>query len=722
MFQRTRLLILTLALISLGTLGVDAQSDFVRGDTNGNGVADIADVIGVLSYLFLSVPVDCIDACDTSDDGAVDIADPVQLLGFLFQGGSAPPPPFPGCGNDPTSDGLDCIGPVSACGPGIPSCAEAELTLGVATTGSLSGASDTLFLGCGDGGGVERGFLFAAPTDGTYRFTTEGSNFDTILALYATDCVSEITCNDDTPSLGVLSEIVYTMTAGEEVVVIISGYGGAAGDFVLAVAPPGSSLPTISVGDVVSGSTVGLSDDYSLSCVPNGAGDDAFEFTAPTTGTFAFDTAGSAYDTALGIFAAGGVELACNDDFGTLQSRVTVSLIAGETVEVAVDGYDGLEGDYVLSATETVNCAAFPVAVGAPAFVGSTVGEADDFGPVGTSCGGFGSAVADAEFAFSAPVSGRYTIDTIGSSFDTVLRVFSADCLSMIACDHDEFYFSLPTYRNPSNVSSVTVDLTAGQAVLIVVDGNDNGDEGNFTLNIREVPDCVFDVIGLTAANGLPSSTIGQSDDFQSCASFSSGAPDIAYAFTAPETASYAFAVLQATLSPDLYFYDETCANLITCSNGYESMAIDLEAGETVVVVIDGGASGGATDFELHTYMLPEGVQGLTYASAAPSIWDTTAESDKFNGLCGAAGVPDVGYFFIPTTTGSHVVKTYDVSPVFSTDFDTVVRVLWPDGTNEFWCDDTEVSYGFSAGAARVLVLDGATASDFGPSFLYVIP
>ena len=44
----------------------------------------------------------------TNDDGLVDISDAIYLLTSLFSMGPDPEPPFPGCGGDPTGDGLDC--------------------------------------------------------------------------------------------------------------------------------------------------------------------------------------------------------------------------------------------------------------------------------------------------------------------------------------------------------------------------------------------------------------------------------------------------------------------------------------------------------------------------------------------------------------------------------------------------------------------------------------
>jgi hypothetical protein len=90
-----------------------ASCPFIRGDANQDGMVDLSDSIGILSYLFGLPPADvcvlCPDACDANDGGDVDIADAIAVLDYLFGGGSEPPPPFPVAGDDPTADALRCI-------------------------------------------------------------------------------------------------------------------------------------------------------------------------------------------------------------------------------------------------------------------------------------------------------------------------------------------------------------------------------------------------------------------------------------------------------------------------------------------------------------------------------------------------------------------------------------------------------------------------------------
>ncbi len=87
----------------------ECLAPFSRGDSNGDGMVNIADPIASLE-LFIGVDnvVDCDDALDANDDGGVDVADPVYVLSYLFSGGSEPPAPFMICGFDSTDDAIRC--------------------------------------------------------------------------------------------------------------------------------------------------------------------------------------------------------------------------------------------------------------------------------------------------------------------------------------------------------------------------------------------------------------------------------------------------------------------------------------------------------------------------------------------------------------------------------------------------------------------------------------
>lgn len=112
----TFLVVLTFLLLTiLEPMSLSAQT-FRRGDVNGDTRQDLTDAVVTLGHLFLgSGPLDCDDAADVNDDGKIDISDPVRLLNHLFGGDAAPPAPYPGLGEDPTADALNC-GAVDGCG------------------------------------------------------------------------------------------------------------------------------------------------------------------------------------------------------------------------------------------------------------------------------------------------------------------------------------------------------------------------------------------------------------------------------------------------------------------------------------------------------------------------------------------------------------------------------------------------------------------------------
>ena len=250
----------------------------------------------------------------------------------------------------------------------------------------------------------------------------------------------------------------------------------------------GSTLPVS-----VSGTTAGRANNMSgASCGGGGASapDMTYRWTAPAAGTYRIDTSGSAFDTVLYVRSGscGGAELACNDDSGgTLQSQVTLNLTAGQTSLIIVDGYANSSGNYSLhitrSATPTptvrtpiptsVPCAAatlgstFPVSVS-----GTTAGRMNSMN--GASCGGGGNA-PDVTYQWTARAAGTYTIDTIGSSYDTVLYVRNATCGgTQLACDDDS---------GGNLTSRVSVTLSAGQTIVVVVDGFGSA-SGNYNLHI----------------------------------------------------------------------------------------------------------------------------------------------------------------------------------------------------------------------------------------------
>ena len=112
--NRTRITLFVGLLVCTGHLGVGllGAMDFIRGDSNRDGVRNIADPIHTINFLFVAgTAPHCLDSADINDDGFVDLADVVYQLSFIGILTAAPisfPEPN-SCGIDPSADSLDCV-------------------------------------------------------------------------------------------------------------------------------------------------------------------------------------------------------------------------------------------------------------------------------------------------------------------------------------------------------------------------------------------------------------------------------------------------------------------------------------------------------------------------------------------------------------------------------------------------------------------------------------
>ncbi|MBI5825711.1 MAG: M4 family metallopeptidase [Chloroflexi bacterium] len=109
-----------------------------------------------------------------------------------------------------------------------------------------------------------------------------------------------------------------------------------------------STTPYTNTQDISSATTAG--DDPTFSCTSHkGTTSVWYQVTPSSSGTLTVDTVGSNFDTVLGIWTgstpAGLTSVGCNDDIdyagGNYQSRVIVSVTAGQTYRIEAAGYSG---------------------------------------------------------------------------------------------------------------------------------------------------------------------------------------------------------------------------------------------------------------------------------------------------------------------------------------------------------------------------------------------
>lgn len=99
--------------------GARRGDPFLRGDANGDRRVSLADVLAILEHLHRGRSLACSDAADVDDSGTIEATDFVFLLGTIFYRHSAPPPPWPRVGEDPTPDALVCTNRRAGRGAGV---------------------------------------------------------------------------------------------------------------------------------------------------------------------------------------------------------------------------------------------------------------------------------------------------------------------------------------------------------------------------------------------------------------------------------------------------------------------------------------------------------------------------------------------------------------------------------------------------------------------------
>ena len=524
------------------------------------------------------------------------------------------------------------------------------------------------------------------------------------------------------------------------------------------------AFPVDALPFVYAGETTDASADYgygSGECPPEAGGwgmgalDEAFVLTSAAGGEYTA-TLDADYDSNLYVVSdcadVGGTCVVGDEDIGTGE-EVTFSLAAGQTVFIIVDGFSNTSaqsGNYTLTVTETGGCVpdcagkacgedgcggdcgpcesgltcdaagacvpvgggdgdtcatAFPVGALPFSATGDTSDATGDYGYDSGDCppesGGWGAAALDEAYALTAPATGTYLI-TLDADFDSNLYVV-ADCAnpggSCLAGDEDI-----------GSGEDLSVSLTAGQMVFVIVDGfsNTTAQGGIYTLTIALeggcVPDCAGKACGDNGCGGscgdcgagevckdsgacvpegtggagdtcgtaftvgaLPFTAEGDTSDASPDYGYDSGvcppetggwgqgANDEVYAFTAPSTGSYAV-TLTGSFDTNLYVITD-CADPSgsclagdedACTGCTEELAVTLTAGQAVYVIVDGWSNSSPGG---GTYTLTISLEG----GCVPDCAGKACGDNGCGGSCGECGAGDVcndGGACVPESTG----------------------------------------------------------------------
>jgi hypothetical protein len=413
----------------------------------------------------------------------------------------------------------------------------------------------------GKPGGHSLWISWVAPSNGVVRFKSETSSFDTLMSAYhfsstndtTLDKLIETARNDDSEELGDReSELDFGVQAGQRYEIAIDGYYGAAGGIKLqwsmdvTLDPPPTILSTspdatLKIGDAITlvvaltnvqnntkfqwfFNGVELADAKNTNLVISSmqvtnvgrykllidVGSHITFFTRSTE--LQINTEGASALAQSKFPDAPGTELVGHDGTLIRQANAGLTIIGPRTPQAGnfgvVLGYSGSQ------------------------IFNTTFATTDPAEPMHCSVTG-GSSYW---LAYQPPANGTITLDTVGSTYDTVMEVYTYNApptgyqdLISIECDHDSI----------AGGSRVQIPVTKTRQYLVAVAGV-NGARGtaylNYTLNTNQLPQRPV----LTSSPGLAVVTNGAN---VTLAPSVTGSPPLHFAWSmnaAPLTNSYA--------------------------------------------------------------------------------------------------------------------------------------------------------------------------------------
>jgi Ca2+-binding RTX toxin-like protein len=203
----------------------------------------------------------------------------------------------------------------------------------------------------GNPGGHSVWFSWTAPADGNAFFTTSGSAFDTLLAVYtgvAVNSLTPVAANDDDPTTGG-STVSFAVSSGVTYMLAVDGFLGKIGHIRLSWgrAPANDNFVDAQTVTGATGRTTGTvrgataepgePSAFGLSTI-------WYSWTAPADGTYKFDTVGSNFDTVLAVYEGSSLDSlqlkGINDDDpdrGCCSSWVPIrNATAGTTYSISI--------------------------------------------------------------------------------------------------------------------------------------------------------------------------------------------------------------------------------------------------------------------------------------------------------------------------------------------------------------------------------------------------
>ena len=343
-------------------------------------------------------------------------------------------------------------------------------------------------------GGKTVWWEWTAAATGNATISTSGSNFDTTLAIYQGNTLSNLNplgSNDD--SGGLQSAVTFSAIAGQSYQIQVDGYAGSEGDIELNYPPTGGIVGAPVIVTQPVGSNVIVGDPFSVSVTATSDQPLAYQWSldgAPITGA-----TNPTYS----------VNVSAETDEGSY--TVEISNNSGSVVSnpafVSVDLVGLLPSNDDFSDAQ-----ALPGTSGL--LEGTNVRATEE--PSEPDHAGFSNPLASVWFIWTAPSNGILNLDTFGSDFDTTLAAYSGTSINSL--------FELASDNDSQGLqSAVSISVTANETYRIAVDGF-LSNEGQVILNYIFLPsggsqpnDNFADRIDLSGSTTSTGSNIGASGE-----------------------------------------------------------------------------------------------------------------------------------------------------------------------------------------------------------------
>jgi hypothetical protein len=334
-----------------------------------------------------------------------------------------------------------------------------------------------------------------------------------------------------------------------------------------------------------------LLDEPATNCGTGAGAQALYQWTAPFAGSFTVQTrtavpTASALDetvSSVGILLGGctGELVACQTPEGGLR---TFSAKRDETVIIAVDGLPedpALASDVTVRITDPEHCLVDDAEIASvvPVVVsGSTRGRTDelhsdrcDLAPTGDG--------PDAGFVWTAPAKGDYVLE-VQANFPAALYVNTTDCGGLQQGCSRSFA--------GSDSPSLSVSLDRNDEIVVVVDGVESADAGEFMLSIDDAFWCVDarDRLGLEFPREGLRSNAAFAEPLPTASCAPDGSMGLTFQWTAPATGLWRFGTSASTTNVSLSVLDSSCSGVpLACAGPGSAAVVPLSLGESVVLV-----------------------------------------------------------------------------------------------------------------------------------------